>query len=87
MLFRSFGCYACYEAKSITVFLDSARNEGLEYLLVDNNPKRPEFMKDIRENELKYPYLEKIYDSRDDGFTYHVKIFKINYEKFDNLAK
>ena len=84
---ETFGCDTCYEAKSISEFLNTARNDGLEYLLVDDNPKRPEFIKDIRKNEVKYPFLEKIYDSKDDEFTYHVKIFKINYEKFDKLAK
>ena len=81
------GCDSCYEAKSLNEFLNNARNDDLEYLLVDDNPKRPEFIKEIREKESEYPFLEKIYDSRNDGFTYHVKIFKIDYEKFDNLTK
>ena len=74
-------------SKSLNEFLSNARSDGLEHLLVDDNPRRPQFMKDIRENEYKYPFLEKIYDSQDDGFAYHVKIFKIDYEKFDNIGK
>ena len=81
------GCDSCYEARSLNEFLNNARDENLEYLLVDDNPNRPEFIKDIRENEHKYPFLEIVYDSKEDKFSYHVKIFKINYEKFDNLAK
>ena len=81
------GCDSCYEAKSLNEFLNNARNDDLEYLLVDDNPGRPEFIKEILKNESKYTFLEKIYDSKDDEFTYHVKIFKIDYEKFDNLAK
>ena len=81
------GCDICYEAKSLNEFLNNARNDDLEYLLVDDNPGRPEFIKEILKNESKYTFLEKIYDSKDDEFTYHVKIFKIDYEKFDNLAK
>ena len=81
------GCDICYEAKSLNEFLNNARNDDLKYLLVDDNPGRPEFIKEILKNESKYTFLEKIYDSKDDEFTYHVKIFKIDYEKFDNLAK
>jgi len=84
---KTAGCDICYEAKSLSGFLDTARSDGLEYLLVDDNPKRPEFIKDVRDNEHKYPFLEKIYDSKDDGLTYHVKIFKIDYEKFDDERK
>ena len=81
------GCDICYEAKSLNEFLNNARNDDLKYLLVDDNPGRPELIKEILKNESKYTFLEKIYDSKDDEFTYHVKIFKIDYEKFDNLAK
>ena len=81
------GCQTCYEAKSLNSFLNSARNNGLEYLLVDDNSKRPQFMKDILKNEENYRFLEKVYDSEEDGFQYNVKIFKINYEKFDNIRK
>tara|TARA_B100000378_G_C17945032_1_gene378078 strand:- start:108 stop:761 length:654 start_codon:yes stop_codon:yes gene_type:complete len=84
---KTAGCDICYEAKSLSGFLDTARSDGLEYLLVDDNPKRPEFIKDVRDNEHEYPFLEKIYDSKDDGLTYHVKIFKIDYEKFDDERK
>ena len=33
-------------------------------------------------NEERYAFLEKIYDSKDESFDYHVKIFEIDYEKF-----
>ena len=80
---QTIGCDTCYEAKSLSEFLNNARIDGLEYLLVDDNPHRPQFMKDVLNNEVDYRFLEKIYDSKDDGLTYHVKIFKIDYEKFD----
>jgi len=84
---QTIGCNTCYEAKSLSGFLDTARSDGLEYLLVDDNPRRPEFIKDVIDNEHEYPFLEKIYDSKDDGLTYHVKIFKIDYERFDGERK
>ena len=84
---QTFGCKICYEAESLSKFLNTARIDDLEYLLVDDNPRRPQFMKDILNNEVDYRFLEKIYDSKDDGLTYHVKIFQIDYEKFDDERK
>ena len=54
-----FGCDICYEAESLNEFLSNARSDGLEHLLVDDNPRRPQFMKDIRENEYTYPIMSK----------------------------
>jgi len=48
---------------------------------VDDKKERPSFLIDVFTNEMDYHYLEKKYDSKNDGFIYHVKVFKINYEK------
>ena len=34
--------------------------------------------------EEKILYLEKIFDSKDKGFQYHVKVFEIKYDKFED---
>ena len=39
---------------------------------------------DVFKNEEKYPYLIKQYDSIEYGYTYHIKIFKIDYKIFEN---
>jgi len=31
----------------------------------------------------KYPYLIKEFDSKDHGYDYHLKIFRIDYDLFD----
>ena len=36
-------------------------------------------------NEKKYPYLIKKFDSEDFGLKYEVKIFEIDYKKFDEI--
>ena len=36
-------------------------------------------------NENEFPYLEKVYDSKEKGYDYHVKLFKINYKEFENV--
>ena len=43
-----------------------------------------QFFNQVFNNESDYPYLEKVFDSDEKEFKYHVKIFKINYEKFEN---
>jgi len=60
--------------------LDTISNLKINYIIVDNikNNRYPIFL-DIFENENKYSYLKKVFDSDDNAYKeYHVKIFKIN---------
>ena len=59
-------------------------DKQLSHLIVDTMDHRPNFLKDVFYNEQNYSYLIKEWDSKNDGFTYHVKIFKINYELFNS---
>ena len=36
----------------------------------------------IFDNEKEFSYLIKEYDSKENGFNYHLKLFRINYDKF-----
>ena len=38
----------------------------------------------IFQNENKYTYLKKVFDSKDFELTYKVKIFEIDHEEFDS---
>ena len=38
---------------------------------------------DIFNHENDYPFLTKEYDSKENGFNYHIKIFKIDYDLYD----
>ena len=40
-------------------------------------------LSDIFNHENKYPFLVKEYDSRENGFNYHVKLFKIDYDLYN----
>ena len=90
---RLSGCRQ-YDYTTLSEFIDAAREinyvhksgkpiGGLTHIVADEIPSRPEFLKDVFENEEKYPYLTKIYDSSEHGFEYHLKIFRIDYEKFN----
>ena len=60
---------------------------GLSHLVVDNRNDRPKFIQDVYDNEEKYVYLIKEFDSTDFGLNHKLKIFKINYEIFDQIYK
>ena len=66
-------------------FIDFGKNEGLTHIVADNDENKPQFLNDIFKNEEKFPYLIKIYDSSEHGYDYHVKIFRVDYEKFDSV--
>ena len=69
-------------------FMVNKKNERT-HLLVDNynnglDKSNQNILKEIFSNEEKFPFLEKIYDSKEKGYEYHVKLFKINYKLFEN---
>ena len=70
---------------SLNEFIVYGEREGLTHIVVDDNQNRSEFLKDVFRNEGKYVYLSKIYDSSEHGYDYHLKIFRIDYEKFDSV--
>jgi len=74
-----------YDYPSLNEFIDYGKNEGLTHIIADENENRPQFLKDVFKNEEKFLYLTKIYDSVEHGYDYHLKIFKIDYEKFDSV--
>jgi hypothetical protein len=62
-----------------------SKDKGLTHILIDNNKQRPDFLKEIFFEETKYTYLTKIYDSKNQGFEYQLKVFEINYKLFESL--
>lgn len=68
---------------SLQKYIESSRENGLTHLVIDDNKKRPDFLKDVFYHENKYPYLVKVYDSSDNNFRYHLKVYEINYDEFD----
>ena len=73
----------CYD--SLKEFIGYGKNEGLTHIVTDENENRQQFLRDVFYNEKKFPYLTKIYDSSEQGYDYHLKIFRIDYEKFESI--
>ncbi|WP_268544210.1 ArnT family glycosyltransferase [Candidatus Nitrosotenuis cloacae] len=67
------------EFTTLEEFLAYGKSQGLEYLIIDDQENRQQFLTDVFNNEKDYPYLIKDFDSADIGLKYHVKIFKIDY--------
>ena len=75
-------------------YFEILEEQNVSHLLLDKNNNvrltsdelRP-ILRDMFENESDYPYLTKEYDSRDRGFNYHVKLFKIDYELYKKFQE
>ena len=68
-------------------YISKNEKNGLEYVIVDKGDWRSKFLDDVFQNEESYPYLHKIFDSKDIGYkNYHAKIFKINFDEFNTLS-
>jgi len=73
-----------YDYNSLNEYIEHSKNERLTHIVADGDEIRPQFIKDVFHNEEKFPYLTKIYDSSEHGYDYHLKIFMIDYEKFES---
>jgi hypothetical protein len=70
---------------SLTEFIEENKTQGLSHIIIDDKDTRKIFLQDIFDNEMKYTYLIKKFDSVENGFTYHLKVFEIDYKKFKEL--
>jgi hypothetical protein len=65
-------------------FIEYGMSKGLTHIVIDeNNLKKEKFLKDIFSNEEDFSYLKKEFDSLEKGFSHHLKIFEIDYQKYD----
>jgi len=69
--------------QNLDSFISDSRG-SLTHILVDDDPRLPEFLKRVHNNEQDYEFLIKIFDSQDNGFKHHVKLFEIDFDKFDS---
>jgi len=72
--------------ESVEDIIKGGPNLELDYLIIEKQQFSLSFLDKIYENDDSYPYLIKVYDSNDVGLEkIKVKIFKINYDKFNAL--
>jgi len=75
--------FSAKDFTSLDDFIEFGKKNELTHLVIDNNYNMQDFFMDVYDNEEKYQYLVKEYDSAEHGYNYHVKKFKINYEYFN----
>jgi hypothetical protein len=73
-----------YDYHNLNDFISNSKGE-LTHLIVDENDRLPKFLSEIYYDEVKYKYLTKVFDSKEQGFNHHIMLFEINFEKFDSV--
>ena len=68
---------------SVEEFIQKSKDYGLTHLIMDGKPERAKYLNEIYFNEKQYVFLNKVYDSAELGLSYHVKIYKIDYDLFE----
>lgn len=71
--------------QNLESFLLSSR-EDLTHLIVDDDPRLPQFLQEVYYNEEDYEYLDKVFDSKNNGLKHHMKLFEIDFQKFDSIS-
>ena len=75
-------------AKSLEGFIEVSDEYELKYISINKNniQTRYSYLNEIYENEEKFPYLRKVFDTDQEGFEkLKVKVFEIDYEKFYSI--
>jgi|SaaInlStandDraft_7_1057024.scaffolds.fasta_scaffold01444_11 hypothetical protein len=72
---------------SLNDYIKNSKEKGLTHLVIRGEKNNAKFLDDIFYHEEKYPYLIKEYDSLDHGFNFEIKMYKIDYMKFENFYK
>ena len=70
---------------SLEEYIKNSREKGLTHIVVNGDNGNPEFLNDVFHNEKKYSYLIKKFDSLDHNFDIQIKMYEINYTKFQNF--
>jgi hypothetical protein len=73
-------------------YLTLLKNQSVTHLIIDTennvrfiNDELRSDLKHVFDNEEMYPFLIKEYDSKEKGFKYHLKLFKIDYIHYEQL--
>ena len=75
-------------SETIEEYITNGKEKGLTHLIIDEKfidsiERSDKFLGDIFKNEENYSYLIKEFDSIEEGFSVHVKVFRIDFEKFE----
>ena len=84
--------YHNLEIDNLGDYFQVLEKQKITYLILDKyNDARmisgelKNHLRDMFNHEGNYPFLIKEYDSKENGFNYHVKLFKIDYDLYNEL--
>lgn len=73
---------------TIEFLMNESEKLQVDYIVIDSKKdNRYPIFEEIFENESEFSFLIKEFDSKENGFSYHVKLFKLDFEKFELLKK
>jgi len=82
-----------YKIKTVSVLKYNTLEEllieeeyNITHLIIDKNKNNPEYILNILDNEKKYPFLIKEFDSTNYDFSYMTKMYKIDYNIFKKIV-
>jgi predicted small secreted protein len=71
--------------ESLGELVENGKEFELKYIIAKKEKNFYPFLSDLYSNEENYSYMIKVFDSKDLGYKkLEVKVFEINYEKFNN---
>ena len=80
------------EIDNLRDYFQALEKQKITHLLLDEinnssliNDELRLHLRDIFNHENKYPFLVKEYDSKENGFNYHVKLLKIDYKMLEEF--
>jgi len=68
---------------SMDELIKLAEKNGITHLVVDLENNKNKLLIEIYKNENEFVFLDKIFDSNEYGYEYKMKVFKIDYERFN----
>jgi len=70
-------------AESVLEYLEISKDKNLTHIVTNGENAKPEILNKIFFNEDDYPYLKKVFDSKEQGYQYDMKIFEINFKMLE----
>jgi len=77
--------FIALHAKSLDDLIRIGQKYDLKYIVIVENDIEPwyDYLNNVYKNDVNYQYLNKIYDSKEQGLDkFHVKMFEIDYQKW-----
>lgn len=59
--------------------------QNMTHLIIDESESNPGYLLDVLKNEKKYPFLIKEFDSTEFDFNYVLKMYRIDYKRFNEM--